>query len=120
MPAFPELSVKKMYLALKEDPAIKAFLLYYPKGQYSDQEFFHKLVWSLYPAQIFDIISNAMKSRSVNAKQKDEDKIEMTNEMVKEIIECVSLPSTHPVLFEHFHRQAREGYSLTEEESKEC
>ena len=60
-----------------------------------------------------------MKSRSVNAKQKDDDKIEMTNEMAKEIIECVSLPSKHPVLFEHFHRQAREDYSLTEEESKE-
>ena len=109
-----------MYLALKEDPAIKAFLPDYPKGQYSDLEFFHKLVWSLYPAHIVDIISNAMKSRSINSKQKDDDKIEMTNEMVKEIIECVSLPSKHPVLFEYFHRQAREDYSLTEEESKEC
>ena len=53
-------------------------------------------------------------------KQKDDDKIEMTNEMAKEIIGCVSLPSKHPVLFEHFHRQAKEDYSLTKEESKEC
>ena len=52
VPTFPKLSVKKMYLALKEDPAIKAFLTDYPKGRYPDQEFFHKLVWSLYPAQI--------------------------------------------------------------------
>ena len=86
-----------MYLALKKDPAIKAFLPDYPKGQYKDQEFFHKLVWSLYPVQIFNIISNAMKSRSVNAKQKDDYKIEMTNEMEKEIIEYVTLPSKHPV-----------------------
>ena len=104
-----------MYLALKEDPSIEAFLLYDPKSQYSDHEFFHKLVWSLYSAQIFEIISKTMKSRSVNAKQKDDDKIEKTNEMIKEIIECFSLPCKHPVLLEHLHRQAIKDYSLTEE-----
>ena len=65
IPNFPELSVSKKYPALENDELIKLHLSDYPDGNIPDQEFFHKLVSSLYPAEFCELIISAYRSRTV-------------------------------------------------------
>ena len=93
VPNFPELSVGKMYPALKDDELIKQYLPDYPDGYLPNQEFFHGLISTLYPKEFFDLIIEAYKSRSVLQNRKDEELIEVCKEMQEELKEVIMMPS---------------------------
>ena len=93
VPNFPELSVGKMYPALKDDELIKQYLPDYPDGYLPNQEFFHGLMSTLNPKEFFNLIIEAYKSRSVLQNRKDEELIEVCKEMQKELKEVIVMHS---------------------------
>ena len=82
-----------MYPALKNDELIKLHLPDYPDGHIPDQEFFHKLVSSLYPTEFYELIISAYRSRSVYQSRGDGELVEICQEMEQEIKEVMMLPS---------------------------
>ena len=82
-----------MYPALKNDELIKLYLPDYPDGHIPDQEFFHKLVSSLYPVVFYELIISAYRSRSVYQSRGDGELVEICQEMEQEIKEVMMLPS---------------------------
>ena len=93
VPEYPEFYVSKMYTELKDDKAISQYLPDYYEGQLPDQNFFHKLVCSLYPAEMYDLIEQVHKHRAVNANDRQQEMIEIEEGIAKEISNSIILPS---------------------------
>ena len=92
VPKYPEFSVKKMFAELKTNETISAYLPDYIEGILPDQEFFHQLIWSLYPAEMYEMIDQSQKKRAINSDDKINDMIELDPEIAKEIMSVIKLP----------------------------
>ena len=95
VPDYHEFTVKIMYKELIEDETVSKFMPDYKEDQLSDKNFFHKLVFSIYPHQMYNLIYEAQKKRAINNADQNEDLIEIAPEIVKEIKEVVMLPSKY-------------------------
>ena len=93
VPEYPELSVKNMYMPMKEDVVVSQYVPDYKNNMLPDKEFFHKLICTLYPEQMYDIIMFAYKHRGVEGSENDEEMIELDAEIAREIENVVLLPS---------------------------
>ena len=87
-----------MYPKMKNDEYISKFLPDYPKGQLPEKTFFHCIICSIYPEQMFQIVYEAQKKRAVLNRESRDDKVEITDEIAKEIDAIISLPSK-PILW---------------------
>ena len=92
MHEYPEFSVRKMFVELKTDEAISSYLPDYLEGILPDQEFFHQLVWSLYPSQMYDLIDQSQKKRAIDVDDKQNEVVELDPEIAKEIMNVTQLP----------------------------
>ena len=95
VPDYHEFTVKILYKELIEDETVSKFMPDYKEGQLPDKNFFHKLVCSIYPHQMYNFIYEAQKKRAINNADQNEDLIEIAPEIVKEIKEVVMLPSKY-------------------------
>ena len=82
-----------MYPTLKNDEVVPRYLPDYRNIMLPDKEFFHKLIWTLYPAEMYEIIVKAHKNRRIDNPEKDDELIEISAEIAKEIEEVILLPS---------------------------
>ena len=78
---------------MKNDDYISKFMPDYPKGQLPEKEFFYRVVCSIYPQQMFNMIYAAQRKRAVTAEDNRYNKIELTPEIADEIDKIVLLPS---------------------------
>ena len=82
IPHYPELSVRDMYEAYKDDPKLKLYLpAKFAKGRQIDRSYFLNVLNTLYPAQVAKMIENARNQRysAANEEVKNET-IEITEE----------------------------------------
>ena len=93
MPDYNEFSVKVMYEALKNDETVTLYMPDYPDGQLPDKEFFHKLIWSLYPHEMYSLIEKSQKLRATDNQEFGDNLIEVDPEIAKEIEQLIQLPS---------------------------
>ena len=93
VPNYPEFGVKIMYHALAEDDTVSKFIPNYRPGHLLDKIFLHKLIWSLYPEQMYNLITQANKNRSITNDDCDGELIEIALEIAAEIEWVVMLPS---------------------------
>ena len=77
------ISVSKMSSELKDDKAISQYLPDFYEGQLPVQNFIHKIVCSLYPAEMHDLIEQAHKHRAVDANDRQQEMIEIGEGIVK-------------------------------------
>ena len=88
---YPELSIENMYSTLKNDEIIFQF-----SPNYNDRllyDIFHKLIWTLYPAEMSDITSQTHKNRGVKQVDNDGELVEINKAISKEIEDVVLLKS---------------------------
>ena len=78
---------------MKNNPYISKFMPDYPKDQLPEREYFYRVVWSIYPYEIYNMINAAQKKRAVTVEDNRCNKIELTPEIAKKIDEIVLLPS---------------------------
>ena len=83
VPDYPELSVKNMYFALKDDEVVSRYIPDYGDKMISDKEHFHKLIWTLYPTEMYDIIERAHKHRRVDRADSDGELVEVSEVILK-------------------------------------
>ena len=67
-----------MFEALKGDEALSQYLPDYPKGHLPGKACFHGLVWTLYPAQMYELIYGAQNDRALNPEENEQELIELT------------------------------------------
>ena len=65
----------------------------YPKGQLPKMEIYRSIVLSLYPEQVYDLVNTAQEKRAVTEYENRADKIELTEEIAKEINDVIALQS---------------------------
>ena len=65
----------------------------YPQSHLPDQDFFHKLVSTLYPEQLYDIITKSHKDRAINSNEMKDQLIEIDNSLLNEFQNFTMLPS---------------------------
>ena len=120
VPDYPELSVKNMYSTLKNDETVSQFIPDYGDKLLPDKEFFHKLIWTLYPAEMYDIISQAHKNRGVEQADNDGELVEICEAIAKEIEDVVLLPSKLTDLISFHYSQTWKDNSFVEEKGQGC
>ena len=57
-----------MYEKLKFDEYISMFIPEYPKGELQEKEFLREIVISIYTEQMYEIVKNSQKKRTVPEK----------------------------------------------------
>ena len=65
----------------------------YLQGHLPDQEFFHKVVSTLFPEQVYDIITKSHKNRTINSNDMREQLIKIDNAILNEFKGITMLPS---------------------------
>ena len=93
VPNYLELSVKNMYFALKDDEVVSQYIPDYGDKMIPDKEFFHKLIWTLYPAEMYDFIEQAHKHRRVDKADNDGKFAEVSEKIFQKIENIILLPS---------------------------
>ena len=93
IPDYPEFSVARLWPEQKKNKLIMEYMPDYGDKAVPDEEYMHKVMSSLYPAQTFDLIQTAHKNRSIRKALPQAEMIEMTPEIYKEICELVEFPS---------------------------
>ena len=86
---YEELSLKNVYIFLKNSPYILKFIPDYSKDQLSEREYINRVVCSIYLYLIYNIINAAQKKCTVTAEYNRCFKIELTHEITKEIDEII-------------------------------
>ena len=84
-----------MYNALKNNEIVKLYIPDYLDGQLPDLEFFIKLIWSLFPEHMFDLINKAHNNRAANNIDVEDNLIEVDADIAKEIEFVIQQPSTN-------------------------
>ena len=82
-----------MYEKLKIDEYISMFIPEYPKGQLPEKEFLRKIILSIYPEQMYEIVKNSQKKRAVPENEDRSNKIKLVAEIAQEIEDVVALQS---------------------------
>lgn len=93
VPEYPELSVKNLYSKLKDDAVVSIFVPDYDGKMLPDREFFNKLICTLYPAQMYEIIATAHNNRALERPDNDQELIEIDESIANEIENVILLPS---------------------------
>ena len=78
---------------LKIDEYISMFIPEYQKGQLPEKEFLRKIVLSIHPQQMYEIVKNSQKKREVPENEDRSNIIELTAEIAQEIEDIVTLSS---------------------------
>ena len=99
VPDYYELSSAYLYQHLKDHEVVASYLPDYLPGQVPEKEFFHKILCTLFSAEMFEIITNAQRLRSVKSNKESADLIELTKEMETEIRKLIIMPSKCLLIF---------------------
>ena len=103
---------KNMFSKLKDDKYISMYIPDYLKCQLPEKEFYRNIVLSLYPEQMYDLAKTAQEKRAVTEYENRADKIELTEEIAKEINDFIALPSK--IYYLKFHYQdLEESYNYS-------
>ena len=82
-----------MHPKLKNDKYILKFISDYPKDQIPEKTYLHFVFCSIYLEQVFQIAYQSQQKRDVSAKETKDEKVELTEEISKEIDRIFSLSS---------------------------
>ena len=98
IPFFNELSIKQLWNHFKNNATIISYFPEYGANEYPERDFFFNVLWTLYPNEVEMMIQAAYKASNLHYKKKNEELVELTNEIKEAIKSTITYKSKHFML----------------------
>ena len=92
MPKYAKFSVKDMHSKLNNLPDVAIHMPDFKEDKLPEKEYWIRVICSLYPEEIFNLIQTAQSNRGISHASKKDEMIEITPGIKEEINKLVSMP----------------------------
>ena len=95
IPYFNELSIKQLWSHFKNNATIVSYFPEYGAHEYPERDFFFNILCTLYSKEVEIMIQAAYKARNLQYKKKNEELVELTNNIKEAIKSTITYKSKH-------------------------